>query len=316
MMVHALSYGDLPIDIVRLIFETVAFMHPPAAVNLVLVSKMVRRWIEPILYRTVELRTFVALQSFSRCISSRNDHTFFARHVKSLCLGDMVTGQFLDEPIGILDWDYSCAVLTACVGVHRVAFWLVSCNDKLQTFWDETEHPQLTHMSLLDIADQTLTMPPFQVLPCTLTHLHLDASFDIQLRLLQWDVIFSRCPQLTHAFVSGECLSVIFHQPSNTFPQVLNRIIDLLPSTLLLFIIGVCPYQGMQPAAVSATLSQLHAERRVVVISPENHFLNKVDGLFCFEDKHDLTSDWSSEGHVDVWEFAENCVAQRNAASA
>ncbi|KAF9004492.1 hypothetical protein BDZ89DRAFT_1080485 [Hymenopellis radicata] len=81
-------FSDLPVDVARHILELAAFWDQSTARQLVLVSKCVRQWIDPLLYRVVEIACAKDCRLFITTIQSRRrtDPGFIADNVKVLCL--------------------------------------------------------------------------------------------------------------------------------------------------------------------------------------------------------------------------------------
>ncbi len=84
------SFPDIPVDIARHILEVASFWDQSTARQLVLVSKHVRQWIDPLLYRSVEIACAKDCRLFIRTIESRShtDPGFMAKNVKVLCLSE------------------------------------------------------------------------------------------------------------------------------------------------------------------------------------------------------------------------------------
>ncbi|KAF9447728.1 hypothetical protein P691DRAFT_801918 [Macrolepiota fuliginosa MF-IS2] len=81
-------FPDLPVDIVRLIFEK-AMEATPMPVHFALVSRRVQHWVEPLIYRNLTFRHPTSFTLFYRTLRNRRyspskSTSFFAKHVKSL----------------------------------------------------------------------------------------------------------------------------------------------------------------------------------------------------------------------------------------
>ncbi|KZT11022.1 uncharacterized protein LAESUDRAFT_721444 [Laetiporus sulphureus 93-53] len=102
------AFSNLPVELVRDIFEHVAISDPTTARTLTLVSHAVRHWTDPFLYHTVVLSSSRSLRSFLTAIS--NKPTEFI-HTRVQHLGIFALG-----PVQSID-----RVLTACRGVRSLA---------------------------------------------------------------------------------------------------------------------------------------------------------------------------------------------------
>ncbi|KAJ7600401.1 hypothetical protein C8J56DRAFT_910153, partial [Mycena floridula] len=105
-------YPDLPEDICRLILETAVEQDRLAALHLVLVSRRVQRWIEPLLYRVIELRPTKRVARFQWTITaSSKPASFFAIHVQKLFISN------------VYDTRAIAIILSVCTGVKSLAAW-------------------------------------------------------------------------------------------------------------------------------------------------------------------------------------------------
>ncbi|KAF8869652.1 hypothetical protein CPB85DRAFT_1446736 [Mucidula mucida] len=80
------SFSDLPVDVARHILEIAAVQDRELTYHLVYVSKVVREWIDPILYHAVNLIDRTAQDVFLESCNRRRmrgDADFYARNVKS-----------------------------------------------------------------------------------------------------------------------------------------------------------------------------------------------------------------------------------------
>ncbi|PIL36104.1 hypothetical protein GSI_01764 [Ganoderma sinense ZZ0214-1] len=71
-MTSPLIFSDLPVELVRDIFEHAAHSDRTMARSLTLVSSAVRRWTDPILYRTVILSSARSVRAFVDAISNKS----------------------------------------------------------------------------------------------------------------------------------------------------------------------------------------------------------------------------------------------------
>ncbi|TEB38218.1 hypothetical protein FA13DRAFT_1725871 [Coprinellus micaceus] len=102
-------FPDVPEDVVRLIFEVATETdYTDCRLEFALISKQVKGWVEPIIYREVEVSSF-----FHRTImasDSTKPPDFFARHVKSLMFE-------MQEDSLVAD------ILERCTSVQSLAVW-------------------------------------------------------------------------------------------------------------------------------------------------------------------------------------------------
>ncbi|KAF6759546.1 hypothetical protein DFP72DRAFT_136200 [Ephemerocybe angulata] len=108
------SFDDLPEDLARLIIEEAVADPDAPEWSFACVSKAVRSWVEPILYRRVVLKTPLALHSFQRTLNSHPSKRadFFSTSVKSFWIGDP----------NLLDLTIVFDVLSACSGVTALSW--------------------------------------------------------------------------------------------------------------------------------------------------------------------------------------------------
>ncbi|KAF8999222.1 hypothetical protein BDZ89DRAFT_727309 [Hymenopellis radicata] len=196
-----LPFPDMPTDIERLLLETAAWEDDSSAYSLVLVSKLVRQWIDPILYHSVALCTSTQLSLFHYSMILRDDPAFFSRAVKVLCIGNQNSRRHAIADI----WPWAQDVLEVCTGVERLAVWLIGRTLELRTFTGNLGRLRPTHMSLIDMTNHGWHGGPdcVQVLPNSLTHLNLDCDSNQDIEDIPWQEIFARCPNLAHISLSG-----------------------------------------------------------------------------------------------------------------
>jgi F-box-like len=75
------AFSNLPTELVIYIFSLAASNHKPTATALARTCRLVREWIEPIIYRTVVLRTKAQSDLFERTVRSK-DPRFFEMYLK------------------------------------------------------------------------------------------------------------------------------------------------------------------------------------------------------------------------------------------
>ncbi|KAF9023897.1 hypothetical protein BDZ89DRAFT_146001 [Hymenopellis radicata] len=317
-------FADLPIDIARLLLETAAEMDRATALTLALVSKTVRQWMEPMIYRSIALPNANKVMAFARVVQSRNDPTFFALNVKTLCIGDIESGggkTFETFPHNELH--AISLIFSTCTGVESLGYWVIRDVDTPNAqqdilspvhqfaFEDLGAFHHLTHLSILDLKARS----SLDFLPPRLTHLHVDCFDDDEnITEVHWASVFARCNHLTHILLSGRGLNWSIINRSGP-RNLLLPLISLLPTTLLLFAVSVVPDEQLFLASElpgeKIKLEGLATDERVVIICPQSRFFGQIDGLHCFEKDHNFESDWVYGHEDDVWEFAESIVASR-----
>ncbi|KAF9026307.1 hypothetical protein BDZ89DRAFT_1067654, partial [Hymenopellis radicata] len=167
------SFPDLPVHVARLLIEVAAWSNrPTTARNLVLVSKTVRQWIDPILHHTIVLDTEPKFYAFVAAVASRKDPDFFRRNVRVLAIGNFELGGFPnatdDVPPDNLH-DGFAVIFGACTESPRL-------RDSLKSL---VMFPGLTHLhlsgnafqGLFIYASQTTFHPVLSALPDTVSHL-------------------------------------------------------------------------------------------------------------------------------------------------
>ncbi|CDO74458.1 hypothetical protein BN946_scf184979.g13 [Trametes cinnabarina] len=220
-MVAPFSFSNLPVELVRDIFEHAAHADRATARNLTLVSSTVRHWTDPILYDTVVLSTTRSLRAFVAAIANKPSE-FVRSHVRNL-------GIFTLGPVQSID-----RVLKACAGVHSLACGF-SLPSYMQTHGSEAlqslKEPREQH--LLGVAcrdgwDASLVGP-------TVTHLRIHlTSFDSSRpdspfafasaggQEAGWDRL-KALPSLTH-------LAVVYRPSGSTAPtDIVPHLSRLLP---------------------------------------------------------------------------------------
>ncbi|KAF8069962.1 hypothetical protein FPV67DRAFT_994905 [Lyophyllum atratum] len=144
-----------PDDLQRLIFEIAARADGKTARRLVLVARHVRKWIEPILYECLIIRSQREGTLLFETIGSK-PRGFFATHVKSLAIGDSVTFQ------------RSKAILAACSqNIVNLAVWGNTRNPTI--FLPFIRSQNIRRLSLMSQHSSELSFPPS--LLSSLTHL-------------------------------------------------------------------------------------------------------------------------------------------------
>ncbi|KAF5386993.1 hypothetical protein D9615_001969 [Tricholomella constricta] len=126
---------QLPLDLKREIFEIAAYIHPPFALRLAVVSREVQPWAERIIYRELffngqrisrqQENNPNALEKFTVALEAR-PASFFAEYVKSLHFD----GNFISEHI--------LPIIQACTGITNFGLY-AALNDGVDTDHSATE---------------------------------------------------------------------------------------------------------------------------------------------------------------------------------
>ncbi|KAF8991849.1 hypothetical protein BDZ89DRAFT_1054376, partial [Hymenopellis radicata] len=144
-------FPELPLDVARYILETAAYMDRATALQLVVVSKAVFEWIDPILYRVVVFTSLDGTKSFWTAIQTRGPE-FFARNVKTL----VFDGHWWPHHEAILR-----LIFSACTGVISLTWWIF--HDEVPLY-ARPDTPSLfpTHLYLFEKYPFTTT----EYIPC------------------------------------------------------------------------------------------------------------------------------------------------------
>ncbi|KAF8912688.1 hypothetical protein CPB85DRAFT_1301133 [Mucidula mucida] len=290
-------FPDIPLDIARLLFETAAWEHPPTAYSLALVSKVVRRWIDPLLYYSVTLGTSASLVAFHHSITMRHNDAFFSRTVKVLCIGSRTSGTLgLPSDIYPVERIWACvrAVLDVCTGAQRLALWLIDREEELCHLPVIHGGLRPTHMSLLDLTDYGFKSRQecVEILPSSLTHLNLDCENYDDFEDIPWQEIFSRW---------------------DLFSLVVAPLIPDLPDAITtLGIFTMVPSEEVDLPVFQTQLDLItNATDRIVVVAEDISLRGQLSGLYVFEDGHKYDAEWGSWRGEDTWDIIEKGVADR-----
>ncbi|RDB22325.1 hypothetical protein Hypma_010492 [Hypsizygus marmoreus] len=279
----------LPHDILRMVFEEAASQDRKTALKLAVVSRLAQHWIELILYSSVNLHRETTCRAFLRTIetSRMKPRSFFATHVKSLC----ISYDFYDSR--------TARIITACQGVTTLTFWVIP------TSWPSTicrppheitealgplrpkklsvllhgllcsPYPRfntpfferITHLSVINGWEDWSTWWGFDLLPC-LTHL----SFELR--------VGPRCLEEKTAFVISRVVQNILARCTHLRVCVLLLIFDSSPTSTVV--------------TVSSAMST--QDPRLVFMRDSEPFLDR--------EAHSVRE-------ADIWKRAERTVAQQ-----
>ncbi|TBU33909.1 hypothetical protein BD309DRAFT_955150 [Dichomitus squalens] len=300
-------FSNLPVELVRDIFEHAAHSDRATARSLALVSSAVRHWTNPILYYTVILSSTRSLRAFADAISSKPSD-FVRTRVRNL-------GIFTLGPIPSIH-----RILSACAGAQNVA-----CGFPLPAY----------KLSQGDSALQGLTHPREQHLLGVACRDGWDASLvnrtvtHLRIQLPSFD---SSRPDRPFAFSDGagpesgwdrlEALPALTHlavvyRPTGAVPPaaIVPHLAGLLPSSLspkgegglpalqliLVQVVGARKDASFAAEAVAAlNAAAVSASRRALRIVAEHAPLSVVRQ---WED--------AVKGGQSMWESAEAVVRSR-----
>ncbi|KAF9015817.1 hypothetical protein BDZ89DRAFT_1076174, partial [Hymenopellis radicata] len=182
----------IPVELLRYILEISATLdRKTTARAIVLSSKLLRSWIDPILYRTVTLHSTECGAAFAASINARlgrnSQTTFFKRSVKLLSISSYVAAANI------------ASILDACTGVSTLHLWNLDYDEE-GTDSDSIEHPPMAAHDLTSLT----ALRPFNCnfmttasLSPTITHIILSCK-DASEMSVNWVELFGHCPAITH----------------------------------------------------------------------------------------------------------------------
>ncbi|KIY73950.1 hypothetical protein CYLTODRAFT_485084 [Cylindrobasidium torrendii FP15055 ss-10] len=214
-MKQALPLPNLPPELVGSILEMSAELVRENAPTLLLVSRNLKKWVEPILYRTVVLRTEDTARKFLDTVHARKqrDPIFFDHCIHAII--------FVQGDFGLPPSHSSIAtILDACSAVSSVSLYTST--------WLSTESkvPEVLLHRLTAIKQLYLVQTPREVfhthvIPNQITHLCLGFSDDWDHSPI-WPIILSCCPYLTHLMLHQDIHDFIaFEQFEHKLPTIL-----------------------------------------------------------------------------------------------
>ena len=111
-------FPDLPIELIRTIFEIAAWQHMRTARSFLLVSTPVQQWVHPIVYKTVEIFGLQRMIHFAAIFA---EQPLLATSVRNLTLYDDTPGDFVSPALALDSSSTISAILALCSGVRRLA---------------------------------------------------------------------------------------------------------------------------------------------------------------------------------------------------
>ncbi|KAL0945910.1 hypothetical protein HGRIS_012192 [Hohenbuehelia grisea] len=262
---------DIPLDILRVIFELSARSSSRMALHLSLVSRLIHNWMDTVIYDVVWIDSQRQAEKFVEAIQSKP--STFCQRIKVLCI-----------PYGVLHTT-AATILPFCPDLEGLACW--------------TPEP-LSLPSILTLArtrrlslnicgsNGPFIQPDFSARLFTrITHLEL---FDIERAWLQWHG-FEHMPDLTH-------LSVYWTGHSTQCPPTLMpfvaRVFDACAKMRALVING-----REFPEEPSTEGLRIFHDPRVVVMA---HAVNPPRGF-----RYEWEAQWFAE--PCMWDTADEIVA-------
>ncbi|KAF5361817.1 hypothetical protein D9756_002395 [Leucocoprinus leucothites] len=256
-------FNEFPEDIQRLIFEFAfegasELLSPSIAhgrvLDLLLVSKVVKQWTEPLVYRNISAS--MILGNPIRYMSSI-PKGFFRNHVRSLTVDDLDTNGFLEQ------------ILSECrTNLVGLAWWQIPHNrTKWAPFLLSQAYPSLRKLSIYygilpSGAEDPFRKPIFQNLthldiglPATDAHF-IDNSSNANLRkVTSWKDLQS-LKSLIHLHLDmNRALSFRAPNTVEDFQEVILEIIPHLPHTAQFFSLHL-PYTFLSRAAILPVTSR------------------------------------------------------------
>ncbi|KAH7921226.1 hypothetical protein BV22DRAFT_1198350 [Leucogyrophana mollusca] len=207
--------ANLPIELVRKVFETATVDHPTYAPKFTLISRDVREWTEPLMYETVILSSKMACKGFLRAIN-RKGPEFIARHVKVLNIQQPETPDVQYFPI-------IKSIVQACIGVTNLCCWSYDPSSHFTRWLCATDlHPRRLCLRTRDLSSYDgiygdsydgpdMSVPAFY---SGLTHL----EFGDPWAYMSYAADIARLPQLTYLalhFIEPDARSGMDEQASH-----------------------------------------------------------------------------------------------------
>ncbi|KAJ2913260.1 hypothetical protein MD484_g7142, partial [Candolleomyces efflorescens] len=288
----------LPEDISRVVFELAAEAGDGA--SCARVSKKVRSWVEPILYRRIIMSNPTGTRLLWRtCLDPRSSKSiqYLAKHAR-VAVVDSVDG-------GV----ESMAILKACSNLESLAIWssffFLQLKEKAEEFF-ATPFPSLRRLSLTDMIPkhQHFSFAIFS----NLTHLDVVHDQGAQWLVWRWDAL-ATLKHLTH-------LSVEFRSTSSAAPpELVREIITSSPPSLQIFVFWPCynvTFDEILDSEEVKALCDGEVDARAVVASLFPFSTEKFKHPVIVHSGSSLLDDWSGKSvGENVWIQAERIVRER-----
>ncbi|KAJ7587128.1 hypothetical protein C8J56DRAFT_1051420 [Mycena floridula] len=179
-MAATAPFPDIPLDIMRLIFEAVIEEDCYYALDLMLLARRVWNWVEPLLYRVVIISSNRRAQKFLRTITMYPDTLGIRVRKILICSGVAV--------------NTARTIFSALPNLQSLAVWICGPFFSADTL---TKAPSLRRLSISlhsDNMTSKVDATAISSLPNSLTHLELNSA----LNPAQFQSVFQHLPQLTH----------------------------------------------------------------------------------------------------------------------
>ncbi|KAF9009312.1 hypothetical protein BDZ89DRAFT_1078515, partial [Hymenopellis radicata] len=277
-------------------------MDRATALQLVVVSKAVFEWIDPIIYRVVVFASVDSTKSFWTAIQTRGPESF-ARNVKTL----VFDGHWWPPDSTILR-----LIFSACTGVTSLTWWIFYEDVPL---YARPDTPSLfpTHLYLFEKYPFAMTC-----IPCSVTHISLSTEYMARLRTDTLAQIVARCPSLTHICVS-DCLPLVFDIYKNGFSEYVNDLLDLVPPTVKVFAMRLTLNryaEQIQQKRLQDSLAMIKDPRFVPIRTNQFWYQYSLTGIkrhTSLESELNVGANWGSNANadLDIWEFAEQYLRSK-----
>ncbi|KJA28682.1 hypothetical protein HYPSUDRAFT_82281 [Hypholoma sublateritium FD-334 SS-4] len=272
---------NLPPELERQIFETCAFDHPKFCPELVLVSKAVYAWIDPILISTICImedirsREQVKIKSFiAKLTSGKNPVEYYARHVKSLALFSFFS--YSEREVDV--------ILAICTGVKNLA---IKAHVRHLNFFDNPQAGTALRRLYIDYwQHRNFSGHSFHACFRNITHLHLRDMDAVWPYYTGWETLTHLTHVAFESFSSDKVVPVIQILPVVQYVALAAHYAE--PQS---------QHNGSDIVVDNSTLSLTEAwEVRVVLLGSSIPL-----------------SDWErgARGKSDFWDVVENEVERR-----
>ncbi|KAF9444403.1 hypothetical protein P691DRAFT_807395 [Macrolepiota fuliginosa MF-IS2] len=300
-----MSPTQLPYDLERTIIEYAAETDQPMALKLMLVSREVKRWIEPILYRHIKLRNSSQTDAFIHTLESLHPESpFFANTIKSISFTHGVTFHQAARILSV------CSNITSLLAQiefsRRVLDITLDDIDDIRRFL-AAQSPALRRLSV--------TLQPFFLCPDpsfrapilrSLTHLSVLGSSSEHCHRWTWTG-FNALDCLTH---------FAFEIDTSTPLQVIYNLIPRFPALLRICLVIISVKSGKMP------LERYLMDNKEV----QQMILGKTDGRIVVGTTEEIgpqdMESWAQGmipverwddaiGDRETWDRAESAVSNR-----
>ncbi|KAJ7587254.1 hypothetical protein C8J56DRAFT_1083710 [Mycena floridula] len=299
------TFPNIPDDIIRLVFEAAVKKDRSAALNLVLLARHVRKWIQPLQFKAVCLRDKQGAETFFQEVTSNPNR--LGIHVQTMTLRLSLRPGLSKDIIDSLPHLSTLSIWIPTEDIHPFfSSWPVRPSLKRMCLslgyqWDFNRHETLNlHKDII----------PF--LPESLTHLEFHAYDDYPLFP---DEGLKRLTRLTHLILRYDC------DDNGTICEFVTELLLHLPDSLqqiIIAIITINPHlgsEGIDDVSFSWVMEQCDPRVVFVMRPPKDNVHTSIYGCHWTGDRvtecilfDTLTpaGDWctSPSGHTDIWDRA------------